>query len=94
MADGSSRIFVFPSGLRDRDCVVKYWVRGDLMKAPRNLQWCSSHFDSLSDQVPIAHQKLKDEYLDYKFVGLPATSSMVEPTGSTMETFVDVPGES
>ena len=92
--DGPRRMFLLPSELRGRDVVVNSWVRGDLAKDARNLQWCPPNYEILSDQAPISYRLLKEEYLEYRFVGLPAPSSAFDQSNPSVKPFADVPKES
>ena len=69
-------------------------MRGDLAKDARNLQWCPANNHTLSDQAPISYERLQEEFLRYKFVALPATSTSHEDSNPREEPFKCVPAES
>ena len=85
--EGLQKKFAFPEVAN----IVNYWIRGDLSKMERNFQWCPPNFFTRSDQAPISYQVLEEEYMDYKFVGLPATATKAEATYDPGESpFIDV----
>ena len=90
------RVFILEPELVKPDHVVKYWVRRDLAKSVKNFQWRPPNYLYLSDQSPISYEVLKNEYLDYKVVGLPETVTAYASeaaTGPRVTPFHDVPVE-
>ena len=69
------RVFLFSPEVVGHDNIVNYWVRGDLTKDVKNLQWCPPNYLKIPDQSPISYQELKNEYMECRFLGLPATAT-------------------
>ena len=68
-----------------------------MTKEINNFHWYPPNYLNLSDESPISYQVLKEEYLEYRFVGLPATvAAFLEgrPLTLDMNPFQDILAES